>query len=82
MKTEQFVALSYLGNWVDYTLLEKGIYITSKPHIFEEKTTIQMLINQGKMMKDMVGNSFISDSYFENLEKCELVKIKIVEWND
>lgn len=82
MKKNIFKTLSYLGEWVDYNLLEKGIYITSKPHIFDEKATIESLIQQGKMMKDMTGNNFISDSYFKNLEKCKLINIEIKEVNN
>jgi hypothetical protein len=30
-------------------------------------------------MKDIVGNSFISESYFENLAKCELSKFTLID---
>lgn len=82
MKKNTFKTLSYLGEWVDMNLLEKGIYVSSKPFIFEESTTIESLIEQAKWCKDMAGNLFLPDSYFENLEKCQLVKINITEIND
>ena len=73
----RFKTLTYLGQFVDTNLLERGIYISEKPSIYSLDTTIDSLVNMGKMMKDMAGNSFISDSYFENLKKCELSEIEI-----
>jgi hypothetical protein len=73
----RFKTLTYLGQFVDTNLLERGIYNSEKPSIYSIDTTIDSLVDMGKMMKDMAGNSFISDSYFENLKKCELSEIEI-----
>ena len=71
--------LTHLGQFIDANLLEKGLYSTSKPTIYNSNDTIDGLIERGERMKDMVGNSFISESYFENLAKCELSKFTLID---
>jgi hypothetical protein len=73
----RFKTLTYLNQFVDTNLLNKGIYISEKPTIYPIDTTIESLVKSGKMMKDMAGNNFISDSYFENLNQCKLTEIEI-----
>jgi len=65
------------GVYTDVALLDKGIYTTQKPTIYSKDETIEYLILRGRTMKDIVGNCFISEEYFENLSKCELVDITI-----
>ena len=71
--------LTHLGLFIDANLLGKGLYTTSKPTIYNSNDTIDGLIERGKQMKDIVGNSFISESYFENLSKCELSKFTLID---
>lgn len=71
----EFKALMHRGMFVDTNLLAKGIYTCDKPFIYSKNETIESMVERGKQMKDMTGESFISDKYFENLQQCELVKI-------
>ena len=73
----EFLALMHCGQYVDANLLEKGIYTTSKPFIYDNKTTIDGLKHQASLMIDMMGQMFVSDKYLSNLEQCQLVPVKI-----
>ena len=73
----EFVTLMHCGQYIDASLLEKGIYASSKPYIYEKGTTIKSLIDKAILMKDMIGNPFISKEYINNLSMCELSKISI-----
>lgn len=77
----KFKALTHLGQFIDPNLLEKGIYVKQEPQLYSMDTTIEYLIERGKRIKDMAGINFISDAYFENLQKCELsvVEVKFVD---
>jgi hypothetical protein len=73
-----FKTLTYLDNYVDTNLLEKGIYTATKPTIYDNNTTLEMLIEQAQQVKDMLGNTMIiSDSYINNLKQCQLKNIEI-----
>ena len=74
-----FLVLTYAGSFVDYNLLPKGIYTTSVPKLFSKDTTIEFLEQQAKLGKDLVGNNFVPESYFENLKKCTLTSIDLAE---
>lgn len=74
MNTE-FKVLTHLGQYVDANLLTKGIYSASKPFIYPIDTTIELLIAMGQQMKDLAGNNFINEKYFECLNQCELIPI-------
>jgi len=78
-KETEFSVLMYCGQYVDVNLLEKGIYVSNKPFLYEKKATIDHLKYQASMMIDMLGKTFISESYIKNLEKCELVRVSIKE---
>jgi hypothetical protein len=39
----EFLALMHCGQYVDANLLEKGIYTTSKPFIYDKKTTKEIV---------------------------------------
>ena len=73
-----FRVLMHTGQYVDSNLLEKGIYSTSRPTLYSKDTTIEGLEQQGRMMKDMTGELFISEKYFENLRLCKLVDVSLV----
>lgn len=70
----EFKILMYCNEYVDVSMLQQGIYSTNKPNLYEKTTTIESLIESGKMMKLIGGETFLSDKYFENLQKCELVE--------
>ena len=63
--------------FVDELRLDKGIYITSRPTLHEIDTTIENMISIGKRYTDLTGNQYLSDKYFENLEKCRLVEFEL-----
>lgn len=66
-----------MGMYVDENLLSKGIYVTHKPYLKEKDTTIESMVEIAKMSKDMLGNPFVSDSYFENLQSCKLIDVTL-----
>ena len=77
MKETKFRVLMHTGQYIDTNLLEKGIYSTSTPTLYSKDTTIKMIEDQGRLMKDMTGNLFISERWFENLRKCNLVYVSL-----
>lgn len=78
MNETKFKVLTYLGQFVDENMLQKGIYTTSLPNLKSNNVTIEGMIQQGEMMKDMAGNLFISQSYFDNLKQCKLLDFTLV----
>ena len=80
MNTE-YKTLTHLGQYVDANLLTKGIYTASQPYIYPIDTSIDLLITMGLQMKDMAGNSFINEKYFESLKQCQLTPIFISQVN-
>ena len=78
MNETKFKVLTYLGQFVDENMLQKGIYTTSLPNLKSNNVTIEGMIQQGEMMKDMAGNLFISQSYFYNLKHCKLLDFTLV----
>lgn len=79
MKEKEFKALMHCGEYVDNNLLEKGIYTCSRPFIYSKDETIDSMIETARLVKDMSGVNFISERYFDNLKKCQLVTILITE---
>jgi hypothetical protein len=79
MKETEFKVLMHEGNYVDVNLLECGIYFSIKPFIYHKLETIESLIEKAENIKDAMAKHHISDDYFSNLRKCELVKVKIIE---
>lgn len=77
MNETHFKTLMHLGAFVNENLLQSGIYQIIKPYIYSKDTTIDILEQQGREFKDMLGNQVISENYFENLKQCELVDITI-----
>lgn len=78
MNETEFKALMYWGRYVDPNRLESGIYFREKPCIYLKDETIELLIERGRNIKDGEGNCLISETYFQNLKECELVKIVII----
>ena len=79
MRETQFKVLMYMENYVDYNLLGKGIYLTSRPILFNKDTTLELIEEQLKTVRDMSGCGFISEKYFENLKLCELVDVSLLK---
>lgn len=78
MKETKFKALTNLGFYVDAYLLHKGIYICSVPFIYSKHETIENMIKRAELSKDMSGNMFTPEKYFESLKQCELTDIEIL----
>jgi len=78
MRETMFRVLIHTGQYADSNLLEKGIYITSRLTLYSKDTTIEGLEEQGRLMKDMMGELFISEKYFENLRLCKLVDVSLI----
>ena len=78
-KETEFKVLMHCGEYVNVNLLGKGIYSCDKPFIYSKDETIETLVQRGVIMKDFEGNNFISDEYFGNLRRCELVSVTITE---
>lgn len=78
MREIKFKALMYLGKYVDANLLGNGIYVCSKPFLYNKEETIETLINQARLVQDMISGSFFSEDYFDNLRKCQLVELVLV----
>lgn len=78
MKETEFKTLMHLGNYVDSAMLGEGIYGCEKPYIYSKDETIEAIIERVKKVQAHTGYAFMSEAYFENLRKCELVTIKII----
>lgn len=78
----KFKVLTHCNQYVDVNLLEKGIYVSSKPFIYGEDETIESIIERAENIKDLNDVLFISDKYFENLKQCELKEIYILDIGD
>lgn len=78
MKEIEFKVLMHCGQYVDANLLENGIYSCPIPFIYSKDTTIETMIEDGRMMKDMTGASFITERYFDSLKHCQLVSVLIM----
>jgi hypothetical protein len=80
-KTDEFVIKAkvlFYGNFmVDEYLLNKGLYETKRPTLHSLDSTIEQEVEIAKMMVDKVGQSFIPESYLENLNKCEFREVII-----
>ena len=69
----------YAGLYVDASKLHDGIYSRSKPCLYDEYETIDSLADKARNMKDMFGNPFVSEKYFESLKLCKLVSFELKE---
>lgn len=73
-----YKTLKYRHIFVDTNLLSNGIYETIIPKLYEQETTIEMLVERAMSVRNFVGNAFIADQYFINLKLCELVEVQLV----
>jgi hypothetical protein len=76
---ERYKALMYGFKFVEFGLLSGGIYTAVTPNLFEKDCTIDFLIERSNTNKDVCGNSFYTDVFFENLKKCKLVDVAIIK---
>lgn len=69
--------LMHNGQPIDEYLLNRGVYVKTDglPILHPQSETIQSLVQRGEMMKDIKGNNFIDQEYFDNLQVCELVDV-------
>jgi hypothetical protein len=77
MIEKTFKVLMHMGEYVDSNRLYDGIYPTATPRLYSKDVTIESLVEQGRIMKDMTLQSFIQETYFENLMLCELVIVNL-----
>lgn len=67
----------HLGQYVSVDKLDDGIYITSKPNLFNEEETIGSLTKKYELMLKMTG--FPTQEFIDNLNKCSLVLFELKE---
>jgi len=72
MKT-QFKVLVYQGEYVDASMLFKGLYATGKPRLYNEYTTIESLLES---LTAIVDPKDYKD-YYINLQQCELKTVNL-----
>lgn len=77
MNRTKFKTLMYNNHYVDEYSLHKGIYIREIPILYKEDKTIEELIFERKSLDVLIGKDFYSDTYFDNLEKCQLIDVTI-----
>jgi len=82
MKETKFKVLMYMGEYVDITLLGKGIYVNSIPSIYSSEETMDTLIAKYRTVFGMTNSDFINEAYFDNLRLCVLMPIEITEAGD
>lgn len=73
-----FKVLVHCGMYVDVNLLDKGIYTTDKPYLYDKNKTIRSMIQDAEDIQQKMGVWHISEKYFESLEQCKLVDVQIV----
>jgi hypothetical protein len=73
----KFKVLMHCGVYVDMTRLEKGIYASNMPYLYDLDNTIEDIDKVARRMVNISGNQFLNEKYFENLHKCKLVEISI-----
>lgn len=73
----KFKVLVYAGNYIDNTLLAKGIYGANIPKLYSLEETIESLIEKAPKAGFFEGQRIVSKSYIENLKKCSLVTVNI-----
>ena len=73
----EFKVLMFAGTYVDYNLLDKGIYTSSTPKIFSKDYTITKIVQHHQSylrgLPTIFGEGVVN--YVENLRKCELVTV-------
>lgn len=77
MRYRNFKTLMLYGEYVDVSLLEKGIYFCKKPYLYLENETIESIIETTKDVIKATGVEIFTENYFDNLRQCLLVSIHI-----
>jgi len=72
-------ALTYFGKFIDANLLQKGVYESDTPFIYNHGESIDTLIEKAKTIKDMSGGYIVSDDYISNLGMCELTTFTLID---
>lgn len=78
MKEVKFKSLMYNGYYVDANILDKGIYNSNTPFLYDINETIETMILKAEKIQDHMGFHHISQSYFDNLKQCQLIDIFIL----
>ena len=71
-----FKTLVHYSTIVDVSLLDKGIYSTKKPALYEDHITKEDILKTAKEIASTISN-FDIKSFEINLEKCSLVPVKV-----
>jgi len=74
-----FKILTCNGIFVDERLLGKGIYVTSKPALHSENTTVEILADNIKQYYEYLSADNSIGRALECLEKCTLEEYKLVK---
>lgn len=72
-----FLVLTHSNQFIDASMLYKGLYATNIPTLYDKDNTVELMINNGKRMIDIMGVAFLGEQYFENLAKCKLTPITL-----
>jgi hypothetical protein len=73
MNPSKFKVLTYLGNYVDASLLSKGIYFTPTPMLRALETTIESL----EEIYKNASKIYDVNTCIENLKKCSLTIVEL-----
>ena len=78
MKTFKVLTFGHINeldqSYVDSILLSKGIYLTKVPSLFNDKMTIEQLINNHKYVLQLKEE----DEWIKNIKQCKLTEIQLV----
>jgi|LSQX01.3.fsa_nt_gb hypothetical protein len=78
MKVEtEFKVLTHDGRFVDAIKLCDGIYYCEIPYLISKEHSIGRMLEMGRKINEEEGEAVIGNGWFENLRKCELVRVKI-----
>ena len=73
-----FKVLTFAKRYVDVNRLNEGIYEAVIPFLYDEETTIDLLVKRAENARDIIGKERINDKYFEMLKQCILLDFKLV----
>lgn len=78
MKVEtEFQVLMRDGRFVDAIKLCDGIYYCEIPYLISKEHSIERMIEMGRKINEEEGEAVIDNKWFENLRKCELVRVNV-----
>lgn len=76
---QTFKILKYGRIFVDPNMLYKGIYESKTPALYPIELTIEKLTQQYNDMSKLHGLDFDVSTVIENLSKCTLQEVKLIE---